>query len=164
MIEKSTITCPKCGHYAIEQMPTDACQFFYDCKGCGERLKPKPGDSLLAGPILKERRRLSEEAEARRREEEHRRYQEQERRKTDANQWKRFVEIAEFWRDLEVARQFLSALEARSEEADFTINERSRADWLSWARDKLAAADPLLMGAERIFTDIAEVKSWTYHD
>ena len=21
-------------------MPTDACQFFYDCKGCGERLKP----------------------------------------------------------------------------------------------------------------------------
>ena len=24
-------------------MPTDACQFFYVCKGCGEKLKPLPG-------------------------------------------------------------------------------------------------------------------------
>ena len=44
------------------------------------------------------------------------------------------------------------------------VKDRSLNDWLTWARDKLAAADPLLMGAERIFTDIAEVKSWTYHD
>jgi hypothetical protein len=28
-------------------MPTDACQFFYDCKGCGERLKPLPGDCCV---------------------------------------------------------------------------------------------------------------------
>jgi hypothetical protein len=28
-------------------MPTDACQFFYDCKGCGERLKPKLGDGCV---------------------------------------------------------------------------------------------------------------------
>ena len=28
-------------------MPTDACQFFYDCKGCGERLKPNPGDCCV---------------------------------------------------------------------------------------------------------------------
>ena len=28
-------------------MPTDACQFFYDCRGCGERLKPKPGDCCV---------------------------------------------------------------------------------------------------------------------
>src|SRR5664280_686164 len=34
---KSTLTCPKCGHQSVETMPTDACQFFYDCKGCGER-------------------------------------------------------------------------------------------------------------------------------
>jgi len=46
MIEQSTITCPKCGHAATERMPTDACQFFYDCKGYGERLKPKPGRLL----------------------------------------------------------------------------------------------------------------------
>jgi putative ABC transport system substrate-binding protein len=36
MIEVSTITCPKCGHQAAEEMPTNACQFFYDCKGCGD--------------------------------------------------------------------------------------------------------------------------------
>jgi hypothetical protein len=29
MILESEITCPQCGHRATEQMPTDACQFFY---------------------------------------------------------------------------------------------------------------------------------------
>jgi transcription elongation factor Elf1 len=37
MLTESTLTCPGCGHRATEQMPTDACQFFYVCKGCGER-------------------------------------------------------------------------------------------------------------------------------
>jgi hypothetical protein len=44
---ESTLTCPKCGHQAIETMPTDACQFFYDCRGCGIRLKPLPGDCCV---------------------------------------------------------------------------------------------------------------------
>ncbi len=47
MILKSTITCPACGHAAAETMPVDACQFFYDCKGCGTRLKPKHGDCCV---------------------------------------------------------------------------------------------------------------------
>jgi hypothetical protein len=47
MIEQPTITCPKCGHEATEQMPTNACQFFYDCTGCGGRLKPRPGDCYV---------------------------------------------------------------------------------------------------------------------
>jgi hypothetical protein len=47
MIAESTITCPKCGHQATEEMPRDACQFFYVCKGCGERLKPLPGDCCV---------------------------------------------------------------------------------------------------------------------
>jgi transcription elongation factor Elf1 len=37
----STITCPVCGHVETEEMPTDACQYFYDCKGCDTVLKPK---------------------------------------------------------------------------------------------------------------------------
>ena len=41
-IPASTLTCPECGHKKTETMPTDACQFFYDCEGCGARLKPKP--------------------------------------------------------------------------------------------------------------------------
>jgi transcription elongation factor Elf1 len=44
---QSTITCPHCRHQAIETMRTDACQFFYDCKGCGERLKPERGDCCV---------------------------------------------------------------------------------------------------------------------
>jgi len=43
----STITCPQCGHAQQETMPTDACQWFYDCKGCGAVLRPKPGDCCV---------------------------------------------------------------------------------------------------------------------
>jgi hypothetical protein len=43
MILESTITCPKCGYQALEQMPTDACRFLYYCKSCREQLKPKSG-------------------------------------------------------------------------------------------------------------------------
>ena len=43
----STITCPRCGHARTEEMPTDACQYFYDCQGCGAQKKNKPGDSCV---------------------------------------------------------------------------------------------------------------------
>ena len=44
---QSIITCPKCGASATEQMPTDACIFFYECKQCRELLRPKPGDCCV---------------------------------------------------------------------------------------------------------------------
>jgi transcription elongation factor Elf1 len=48
MVElQSTITCPACGHAAVETMPTDACQYVYDCGRCGARLKPKTGDCCV---------------------------------------------------------------------------------------------------------------------
>ncbi|WP_442475989.1 GDCCVxC domain-containing (seleno)protein [Roseisalinus antarcticus] len=37
------MTCPLSGHAEEEVMPTDACQFFYKCAGCGEILRPKAG-------------------------------------------------------------------------------------------------------------------------
>jgi hypothetical protein len=37
---ESILTCPHCGHRSAETMPTDACRFFYGCKGCGMGLKP----------------------------------------------------------------------------------------------------------------------------
>ena len=43
---KSILTCPRCGFQSAEQMPTDACQFFYVCKGCGQKFKPLAGDLL----------------------------------------------------------------------------------------------------------------------
>ena len=44
---QSEITCPHCGHRKVETMPTDACQFFYDCEGCGAILRPKTGDCCV---------------------------------------------------------------------------------------------------------------------
>lgn len=34
---ESTLTCPECGHQAVEPMPKNACLFYQDCKGCGKR-------------------------------------------------------------------------------------------------------------------------------
>lgn len=43
----STIKCPQCGHAETEEMPTNYCQFFYECKGCETLLKPKWGDCCV---------------------------------------------------------------------------------------------------------------------
>lgn len=43
----SELTCPFCGHRSRDRMPTDACQFFYDCRGCGAVLKAQPGDCCV---------------------------------------------------------------------------------------------------------------------
>ena len=40
----STITCPECRYAATETMPTNACQYIYECKACGLQMKPKRGN------------------------------------------------------------------------------------------------------------------------
>jgi len=40
---ESDITCPNCGFWKAETMPTDACQWFYQCLQCRSLLKPLPG-------------------------------------------------------------------------------------------------------------------------
>jgi hypothetical protein len=47
VVLQSTITCPACGHREVETMPVDACQYYYDCKGCGSLLRPNPGDCCV---------------------------------------------------------------------------------------------------------------------
>ena len=47
VILESTITCPHCNHSKSEVMPTDACQYFYECEGCKTILKPKSGDCCV---------------------------------------------------------------------------------------------------------------------
>jgi len=44
---KSIINCPKCGHKKDELMPTDACQYFYECEKCKTVIKPKQGDCCV---------------------------------------------------------------------------------------------------------------------
>ena len=43
----STLTCPECGGVATETMPTNACQFFYDCRHCAAVLRPLAGDCCV---------------------------------------------------------------------------------------------------------------------
>jgi hypothetical protein len=47
VIERSVIICPKCNVSKLETMPTDACQYFYECTGCGTLLRPKLGDCCV---------------------------------------------------------------------------------------------------------------------
>jgi len=65
VILTSKIKCPECGHLEVETMPTNVCQWYYDCKGCAAVLRPLPGDCCVfcsygtvpcptdpAGPVL----------------------------------------------------------------------------------------------------------------
>jgi hypothetical protein len=47
VVLNSTITCPECGHEKEESMPTDACQWFYECEDCKVVLRPKAGDCCV---------------------------------------------------------------------------------------------------------------------
>lgn len=47
IILKSAITCPNCEHTKIEEMPTNACQYFYQCDNCQTTIKPINGDCCV---------------------------------------------------------------------------------------------------------------------
>lgn len=47
VITKANITCPNCGTTREEEMPTDSCQFFYECTNCKTVLRPKDGDCCV---------------------------------------------------------------------------------------------------------------------
>ena len=40
---QSTITCPQCHQKTTEQMPTNYCQYIWECPHCKNKLKPKKG-------------------------------------------------------------------------------------------------------------------------
>lgn len=47
LILESIVTCPHCGTARTVAMPTDACQIFYECPGCGAILRPRAGDCCV---------------------------------------------------------------------------------------------------------------------
>ncbi|WP_449404356.1 GDCCVxC domain-containing (seleno)protein [Hymenobacter roseosalivarius] len=49
----SVLTCPVCQHQQAEQMPTDACQYFYECSGCHTVLKPLAGECACIAPTAR---------------------------------------------------------------------------------------------------------------
>lgn len=44
---ETVITCPECGHKKTEMMPTNSCQYFYECENCKKVLKPLQGDCCV---------------------------------------------------------------------------------------------------------------------
>ena len=44
---RAILTCPTCGTYQSAEMPTDVCQFFYECVSCKTILKPEAGDCCV---------------------------------------------------------------------------------------------------------------------
>jgi hypothetical protein len=47
VILESLLTCPQCEFAKLEAMPTDACQFFYECVNCKALLRPNAGDCCV---------------------------------------------------------------------------------------------------------------------
>lgn len=41
------LVCPHCGARHSQNMPTDACIYFFECTACGAMLKPKAGDCCV---------------------------------------------------------------------------------------------------------------------
>ena len=48
VVLQSVLVCSVCGFAKQERMPTDACQFFYECSNCKTLLRPKPGDCCVS--------------------------------------------------------------------------------------------------------------------
>jgi hypothetical protein len=44
---RSVLTCPACGAASEEQMPMDACIYFYECRQCHTVLRPLDGDCCV---------------------------------------------------------------------------------------------------------------------
>jgi len=132
---------------------------------CMEEVLPDIVATLIAaGPLLVEQRRQREEAERKRRIVEQQRYEEQQRRKRDNNRWRRFVDIAKDWREIELARAFLAAVKQAEIDQEKEIGGRRLGEWLSWAEERISTTNPINAGAEAIFNSVASVNEWNYRE
>lgn len=118
---------------------------------------------LAAGPLLAQQRGEREEAEKKRQIAERKRYEEQQRRKREDNRWRRFIDFANSWSEVEKAQAFLSALKS-ADRPEGTIDGKTLNDWIAWADDRLRDRDPLRNGLEGIFGAIAAITEWNYRD
>ena len=47
VITAAKLTCPACGFIQDAEMPTDSCQFFFECASCRTVLRPRQGDCCV---------------------------------------------------------------------------------------------------------------------
>lgn len=118
---------------------------------------------IAAGPLLVKRRREREEAERQRQIAEQKKYEKQQRLKREDNRWRRFVDFANSWNEIENAQAFLAALRGK-EFPDGTIDGKTISEWIVWAEDNLRDRNPLELGSETIFGTIAAINEWNYGD
>ena len=133
--------------------------------------EPTPMESLLpeivatlvgAGAVLAQKRREREEAERLRTIEERKRAEERERRNLDDNRWRRFTELAQAWHTATATREFIAVLKTMPIHEQEAIAGQSSREWINWAEARLGRADPITYGINRIFRDIADVRTWTF--
>jgi hypothetical protein len=74
------------------------------------------------------------------------------------------LELSQQWRQAQVAREFLSALEGQTLSNQAPIRDRGPDEWLNWARESLIAHNPLCGGAEGLWQNLAAVTDWDYQD
>ncbi|MBX9828023.1 MAG: hypothetical protein K2Y27_23900 [Xanthobacteraceae bacterium] len=129
----------------------------------GEPLEQQIGKIIaafvVAGPWLVEKRRRDELQERERWEEQRRRDKETSNRKREDNQWRCFLRLAKQWREAEMARQFLAALEAMPATGE-AVGGRSLEEWAAWTRSQIKVHDPLDYAVETVWNTLAVVTAW----
>ena len=132
-----------------------------DRQSCEKMLPEIAATFLVLGPLLAERTRKREE-ESRLREERQRQLElDRQRKQQDDNRWTRFVQVAEAWRQTELAREFIAKLRELDLPNAEPVDGRTIPEWLDWAEGKAMARDLVGQGAEAIFADLARVSAWT---
>lgn len=130
-----------------------------------EAMLPEIAATFVAAiPQLVEVRHEREETERRWREAEQRRQEQEQRRKLDEARWRRFVELAQSAREVEIAREFLARLKAGEPKLSEQAGADTVGDWIEWAEERIAARDPLARRPAEIFDEIARVSAWAYRD
>lgn len=119
---------------------------------------------LIAAPLLKEQARRRAEDAQRLAIEQRRREDERLQEKRNRNQIRRLVELSSAWREFEIAREFLQALEQSEYNPAEIVGDKSIRDWIDWARQEINQQDTLQRGAKAVFSDMAQITNWTYRD
>lgn len=122
------------------------------------------GGIMAAFPALEE---IRAEREEQRRQSEFAAREQREResaRKLDDARFKRLLKLASAWREAELARAFLSALQERLPHDTPPVAGTEVADWLAWAERRIEKHDRLSSDPGSILQSIAEVSLWSYSD
>ncbi|MCJ2031255.1 hypothetical protein MKK50_17965 [Methylobacterium sp. J-043] len=78
-----------------------------------------------------------------------------EARQREENRWGTFVELARRSEEAEQLRAFLKRLESMAPPGEQLFGDRTVADWLSWAYERLHRNDPLANGSGEVFVKLA---------